>query len=76
MKNLWMFKNKVEKNSNKFVDKIPSLVYLLLCSIGIMVLFYGTQAIVSMALQSIQDLIPKTSSAYRFGGVIRTFIGI
>lgn len=44
MKNLWMFKNKVGKNGNKFVDKIPSLVYLLLCSIGIMVLFYGTQA--------------------------------
>lgn len=76
MENLWIFKNKVGKNGNKIVDKIPSLVYLLLCSIGIMVLFYGTQATVSILLQPIQNLIPETSSAYRFVGVMRTFIGI
>ncbi|PFD35117.1 CPBP family intramembrane metalloprotease domain-containing protein [Bacillus cereus] len=76
MENLWLLKNKVGKNNNRFVDKIPSLVYLLLCSIGILGLFYGAQATAGILLQSIHELVPETSSAYRFVGLIRMFIGL
>lgn len=76
MKNLWLLKNKSDNRNNKFVDKIPGWIYLLICSIGIMVLFYGTQLIVGISLQTIFNFIPETSSTYRFIGVIRTFIGI
>ncbi|EEM16501.1 MULTISPECIES: CPBP family intramembrane glutamic endopeptidase [Bacillus] len=76
MKNLWLLKNKADNRNNKFVDKIPSWIYLLICSVGIMVLFYGTQLIVGTSLQTIFNFIPETSSTYRFIGVICTFIGI
>lgn len=76
MEDLWILKSKTDKNNNKFVDKIPSWIYLLLCGIGIMVLFYGTQLIGSNSLQPILNLIPGTSSVYSFMGTIFSFIGI
>lgn len=76
MENLWLLKNKSDNRDNKFVDKIPSWIYFLICSVGIMVLFYGTQLIVGVPLQTIFISTSETGSIYRFVGVICAFIGI